>query len=235
MKTLRDKVIIITGAGGTIAGAVQEALVRAGARPALVDRDPVRIQGRASSFEAPAVASSLDSLAEAGRVVSEIKARTGRIDGLVHLVGDVVPGTLEQADEAAFDRSFDTNVRTLFFAIKAVLPELRARDEAFLGGIAAHEAWGGGAAGGGLFAAAKSAVAALLRSLDRELEDSAISVGIVFPMGTVDTLGNRRRLEDEGTPLIAPATIGEAFVSAALAGDGGRLVELPVYPPRRRG
>ncbi len=234
MKTLHDKVIIITGAGGTIAGAVQEALARAGARPALVDRDVVRIQGRATSYNAAAIESALASPEEAERVVREVKEQTGRIDGLVHLVGDVVPGTLQEADQDAFDRSFDTNVRTLFYAIKAVLPELLARDEGFIGGIAAHEAWGGGAAGGGLFAAAKSAVAAMLRSLDRELEDSAVSVGIVFPMGTVDTISNRRQLQDPGLPMIAPSTIGDAFVSAALAGEGGRLVELPVYPPRRR-
>jgi hypothetical protein len=35
----------------------------------------------------------------------------------------------------------------------------------------------------------------------------------------------------EGT-LIDPRLIGQAFVTAAHWGNGGRLVELPVYPPR---
>ncbi len=233
MKTLRDKIVMVTGAGGTIAGAVQEALVRAGARPALVDRDAVRIRGRAASYNALAVESDLGTVDEARRVVAEITERNGRIDGLVHLVGDVVTGAVEDLDVADYERAFDTNVRTLFTTLQATLPELRRREEAFVGGIAAHEAWGGGAAGSGLFAASKSAVAALLRSLDRELEGSAITVGIVFPMGFVDTVSNRQRL-GATADMVDPRAIASAFVSAAVADDGGRMVELPVYPPRRR-
>lgn len=232
MTSLHDKIIVLTGAGGSIAGAVEEALAGRGARPALVDRDVVRIQGRAASYGVEPIASDLSSLAEARRVVAEVKRRAGRVDGLVHLVGDVVDGPLADLTPEDYDRAFDTNVRTLFHAIKAVLPELRQREEGFIGGIAAHEAWGGGAAGRGLFAASKSAVASLLRSLDRELEGTGISVGIVFPMGPVDTLGNRRR-PAEGGPSIAPAAIAGAFVAAALADGGGRLVEVPVYPPRQ--
>jgi NADP-dependent 3-hydroxy acid dehydrogenase YdfG len=234
VKTLRDKIIIVTGAGGSVAGAVQEALARSGARPALVDRDLIRIQGRAASYNACAVESDLGTLDEACRVVAEVKARSGRVDGLIHLVGEVVTGRVEDLSVEDFQLAFDTNVRTLFTMLKAVLPELHAHDEAFVGGIAAHEAWGGGAAGSGLFAASKSAVAALLRSLDRELEDSGITVGIVFPMGAVDSVTTRRRLSAAGdVPMIHPRAIGNAFVAAALADDGGRMVELPVYPPRR--
>lgn len=232
MRTLADKVVIITGAGGSIAGAVQEAFARAGARPALVDRDLVRIQGRAKSYGVEPIRSDLATLEEAQRMVAEVKRLTGRVDGLVHLVGDVVNGGLAEVTPEDYGRAFDTNVRTLFYAAKAVLPELRQRDESFIGGIAAFEAWGGGAPGAGLFAASKSAVAALLRSLDGELEGTSTSVGIVFPMGVVATASNRPRLQEAGAAGIDPRAIAAAFVTAALADEGGRLVEMPVYPPR---
>lgn len=232
MKTLADKVIIVTGAGGSIAGAVQDAFAKAGARPALVDRELVRIQGRAASYGVDPVQADLATADEAVRMVQEVKRHAGRVDGLVHLVGDVVMGRLTELTPEDFDRAFHTNVRTLFHAVQAVLPELRTREESFIGGIAAFEAWGGGAPGAGLFAASKCAVATLLRSLDHELEGTTTSVGIVFPMGVVDTLGNRRRLGTGGGPRIDTRAIAQAFVTAALANDGGRLVELPVYPPR---
>lgn len=236
MKTLRDKVIVITGAGGAIAGAVAEAFFEAGARLALIDRDEVRIQGRSSSYTSLPVISDLSSVAEAERALGEVQAQLGRVDGLVHLVGDLKAGALSSLSEDDYQKVFDGNVRTLFVATKAALPLLRANEEGFIGGIASREAWEGGSGGApssALFAGAKSAVAAFLRSLDAELHGSGVDVGICFPMGPVDTASNRRALgRRRDAPVIDPAAIGRAFVAAALSGQGGRLLELPVYPPR---
>ncbi|MDA0700673.1 MAG: SDR family NAD(P)-dependent oxidoreductase [bacterium] len=236
MNTLRDKVIVITGAGGSIAGAVAEAFREAGARPALIDRDLVRIQGCAASCGTIAVESDLASTAAVEYAVDAVLERHGHIDGLVHLVGDRVGGPVGAIDEATFDRVFDTNVRTLFLTTKAVLPHLVARGEGFIGGIASKGAWVGGVAGGAdgaaVFAAAKSAAAAYLHALDDELRGTGVHVSICFPMGVVGTEQNRRHLGREAAAaLIEPRVIGQAFVSAALSGSGGRILELPVHPP----
>lgn len=233
MKTLRDKAIIITGAGGAIAGAVEEALMSAGARPILVDRNRIRIQGRASSYDTPFIEADLTRFAEAQAMVERARVEAGPIDGLIHLIGDVVTGRVLDLDPEAYARVFDTNVRTLYHSVKAVLPALLEREEAFLGGIASREGFLGGAAGSSLFAAAKSAVATFLRSLDLELEGSTVGVSIIFPMGPVDTMTNRRPTHADPDTLIDTASLGEAFVIAATAGRGGRLLEIPIYPPRR--
>ena len=234
MKTLRDKAIIITGAGGSIAGAVEDALIDAGARPILVDRDPVRIQGRASTYGTLLIEADLTRPEDAQAMVDKARAEAGRIDGLIHLIGDVIPGPVLDLERGAFERAFDTNVKTLYNAVRAVLPVLLEREEAFLGGIASREGVLGGAAGSSLFAAAKSAVATFLRSLDLELEDTHVGVSVVFPMGPVDTMTNRQNLPDvDPSTLIDPASLGQAFVTAASSGQGGRLFEVPVYPPRR--
>lgn len=234
MDTLQNKIIVVTGAGGTIAGPVEEALMAEGARPILVDRDIVRIESRARSYATQPIESDLMTSAAAEAMVRAAKEQMGRIDGLVHLVGDVVMGDIDMLDTDRYQHAFDTNMKTLFHTVKAVLPELRDRDAAFIGGISSGEAFLGGAPGASLFAASKSAVAAFLRSLDRELAGTRVSIGIVTPMGLVDTMGNRRRHPDidPGT-MIAPSAIGAAFAAAARSGQGGRLVEVSVYPPRR--
>ena len=233
MRTLSGKIIVITGAGGTIAGAVEEAIVAQGARPILVDKDLVRIEGRARSYATQPIEADMMSLADAERMIAEATEQMGRIDGLIHLVGDVVLGDLESCGADAYRRAFDTNVGTLAYALHAALPRLRTVDEAFVGGIASREAFLGGASGCALFAAAKSAVATLLRSVDQEVAGSGIGVGIVTPMGVVDTPSNRRMFADvDPATMIHPAAIGEAFVRAASAGPGGRLLELPIHPPR---
>lgn len=233
MDTLHNKIIVVTGAGGTIAGPVEEALVAQGARPILVDRDIVNIESRARSYSTQPIESDLMSAAAANAMVRAAKEQMGRIDGLIHLVGDVVMGDVDLLDAESYQLAFDTNVKTLFHTVQAVLPELREREVAFLGGISSGEAFLGGAPGASLFAASKSAVATFLRSLDRELAGTHVGVGIVTPMGLVDTLGNRRRHPDvDPAIMIAPSALGAAFVAAARSGRGGRLVELPVYPPR---
>jgi NADP-dependent 3-hydroxy acid dehydrogenase YdfG len=236
MDTLRDKVIVITGAGGSIAGAVADAFREVGARPALIDRDMVRIQGRAASFGTVAVESDLCSGAEVDRALGAVLERHGHVDGLVHLVGDRAGGPVTAIDEPTFDRVFDTNVRTLFLTTRAILPKLIAQGSGFIGGIASKGAWVGGVAGGSdgaaVFAAAKSAAAAYLHALSDELRGTGVHVSICFPMGAVATERNLQALgRDRAAHLIDPRVIGQGFVQAALSGRGGRILEFPVHPP----
>lgn len=236
MKTLANKVIIVTGAGGAIAGSVGSTFRKEGAQLVLVDRDGVRIQGRASGYDTRPIEADFSTLKSAQAVVAQVEAELGRVDGLVHLVGEVVTGSLLEADEADYELAFSSNVKTLFNATKAVLPALLKREEGFIGGIASREAWGGGAAGAGLFAAAKGAVATFLRSLDADLAHTQVGVAIIFPMGPVDTLTNRGRFRRaDSAHLIHPHAIAQAFVAAATSGVGGTLLEIPVYPPRVAG
>jgi NADP-dependent 3-hydroxy acid dehydrogenase YdfG len=235
MQSLRDKVIVIAGAGGSIAGAVAEAFREAGARPALIDRELVRIQGRAAAYKAVAVESELESTAAAEAAVAAVLAYHGHLHGLIHLVGERAGGPVSAIDEATFDTVFQSNVRTLHVMVRAVLPHLLQQRQGFIAGIASKGAWvggmAGGADGGAVFAAAKSAVGAYLHALDDELHGSGVHVSICYPMGVVDTEANRRALgRDHTFGRIAPQAIGRAFVAAAMPGEGGRMLEVPVHP-----
>ncbi|HAR69100.1 MAG TPA: hypothetical protein DCR99_05485, partial [Thermus scotoductus] len=54
---------------------------------------------------------------------------------------------------------------------------------------------------------------------------------LVYPMGTLDTEANRKAMpEADPSRWIAPELIAEAILLAASA-KGGRLLELPIYPP----
>lgn len=233
MKTLKDKAVVITGAGGTIAGAVEEALTEAGARPILVDRDEIRIRARAESYATLAIAEDLLTAESAERAAAAALGRMGRVDGLIHLVGELVPGRLEAVELADYERAFDSNVRTLFHAVRAFLPLLKRRDEAFISALGAQRAFQGVTFGAALFAAAKGAAATLLRSLDAELAGTSVGVSIITPLGPIDTELGRHVLPDYGEGgWIDPRAVAAAFRSAALAGEGGRLLEVPIHPPR---
>ena len=226
MKTLRGKIIVITGAGGRLAGVVEDVFREAGAQLVLVDQEMIRIQGRAASYDAPSIEMDLTTLEGAKGMIAQIKAQTGRIDGLIHLVGELVFGDIASLEEADFNRAFDSNIRTLFNVTKAVLPELLNAHEGFLAALASHDAWQRGGAGTSLFAASKSAVASFMRSLDLELKGNTINVTIIYPLGLIDT-----KLTGE-VGCVAPKAIAQALLHAALADEGGRQLEVLVYPPR---
>jgi NADP-dependent 3-hydroxy acid dehydrogenase YdfG len=77
-------------------------------------------------------------------------------------------------------------------------------------------------------------VGAYLTSLDAELHGTQIDVSIVYPMGPVDTPSNSRLFKGcKPGGFIDPRRIAEAFVWAASGDAGGRLLEIPIYPPRQ--
>jgi NADP-dependent 3-hydroxy acid dehydrogenase YdfG len=233
MRELADQVLIVTGAGGAIAAPIVDALADAGARLALVDTEAARVEERARRVGGLALGADLTTVAGAEGMVREVTAQAGRVDGLVHTVGGFAMGRLAEVDPAVYDRMFDLNVRSLFYAVRSLLPQLLERGSGFICGISSEPGFTGAAPGSALYGAAKSAVATLLRSLDRELAHSAVRVTIVYPMGAVDTPANRREMPDaDPTRWIDPAEIGQAIRFAAGRSPRGRLLELPIYPPR---
>jgi len=229
MDVTTNGVYVITGGGGAIAGAVAEVFAAAGARLALVDVSVDAVRERAASLGALPLAADLRSLAAATAMAASVRARFGRIDGLVHTAGGFAMAAADAGDEALYERLFDVNVRTLFCAVRALLPAMLEEGGGFVAGLSSSAAWEGGAAGMALYAAAKGAVATYLRSLEKELRGRGVRVGIVYPLAPVDTPANRREMpEADPATWVDAAEIGRALLFAATRSPRGRLFELPI-------
>jgi len=234
MQALEGKAYILTGGGGAIAGAIAKSFAKAGAKLALVDaHDSSIIHERAEELGGMAFIANLTHYPDAEALVRQVRAKMGRVDGLIHTVGGFAYAPIKDANPAVYDKMFDLNVRTLFYMTKAILSELLGHRDGFIAGIASMAAWNGAGPGIALYAAAKSAVATYLRSLDGELADTNVRVAIVYPMGTVDTPANRREMPDADPMVwVDPNEIGESLVYAASRSPRGRVLELPIFPPR---
>ncbi|MBF6592920.1 MAG: SDR family oxidoreductase [Thermaceae bacterium] len=233
MSSLHGKVYILTGGAGAIAGAIAKSFTGAGAKLALVDSHAGAADERARELGGMSFIANLTRYPDAEALVRQVKGKMGRLDGLIHTVGGFASSPIKDSDPALYDKMFDLNMRTLFYMTRAVIPELLAQKEGFIAGIAASAAWNGVGAGIALYAAAKAAVATYLRSLDAELKGTEIGVTIVYPMGTVDTPANRKDMPDtDPMTWINPAEIGESLVYAASRSPQGRVLELPIFPPR---
>ncbi len=104
----------------------------------------------------------------------------GAIDVLVNNAGYGLLSTIEEAEEAAVRRQFDTNVFGPAALMRAVLPHMRARRSGFIVNVSST-AGARGFAGSGYYCASKAALEAMTEALAAEAADLGIRAMIVSP------------------------------------------------------
>ncbi|MGX8014239.1 SDR family NAD(P)-dependent oxidoreductase (plasmid) [Mesorhizobium sp. ORM8.1] len=108
----------------------------------------------------------------------------GHIDGLFANAGiyQLAPPLVDQ-DEATWDAHIDTNLKSAFFCLKAVLPTMLDRGSGsivFNGSVLADTAFAGAA----IYCASKGGLAAFARGAAVEFADKGIRVNTINPVTT---------------------------------------------------
>ena len=194
MSQLKDKIIVVTGAGRGLGRAFAEGAAKAGAAAVIV-AELVDEWGRGTAealkkdgHDSMYVALDLGDPASVAAMAEAVGRRYGRIDGLVNN-GAIATGiggkTFEEIDVDYWDKVMRVNVRGTWLAIKACAPWLRKSGKgARIVNIASDTAlWG--APRLLHYVSSKGAVIAMTRSLARELGPDRISVNAVAPGLTV--------------------------------------------------
>ncbi|MDO9459074.1 MAG: SDR family NAD(P)-dependent oxidoreductase [Alphaproteobacteria bacterium] len=134
---------------------------------------------REAGHEVSAATLDITDTAAVRTLISDILAREGRIDVLVNNAAVRPTGTIETASDEEWDIAFDVNVRGMFVAVKAVLPQMLARKQ----GVIVNVASGSGYGRGGLLAygASKGAVFAFTKCLAIDHAAQGIRVNTVVP------------------------------------------------------
>jgi 3(or 17)beta-hydroxysteroid dehydrogenase len=115
MNRLKDKIVLITGAAGSVGKAVAEAVVAEGAHAVTTD-----LSGKGAAY-ALDVTSELDWL----RVIAEIGRIGDRLDGLVNAAGVAELGNIEETDFATWRRIIGVNLDGTFLGCKHGLTLLK--------------------------------------------------------------------------------------------------------------
>src|SRR5687767_5064277 len=113
---LDGKIVLITGATGGLGQAVTPAFSKAGATVAVVGRrvPEERIDGVFT------VAGDVTDEGDVRRAVAEVIGKTGRIDGLVNLVGGFAPGRIMETEPSVWQKMLSLNVTSAFLLSKTV-------------------------------------------------------------------------------------------------------------------
>ena len=123
MVDLSGKIVLVTGAAGTIGSAVVQAIKQASGTAIGSD-----LPGK------PGIDTILDVSLEADwqRTTADIEQKYGRLDGLVNAAGVVAVGSIEMTEFAAWRRVIDVNLDGTFLGCKYAFPLLRKKGGAIV-------------------------------------------------------------------------------------------------------
>ena len=182
---MTDRVCVITGGAGSVGLASARALLDAGARVFLVDRDAAALQRAATALgtDAARIGQAAADVADAAQTrgyLNEAAARWGRgIDFLfcnAGINGAIVP--IPEYPEDVFDAVMAVNVRGSFLALKYGLPLLADGASVLLNAsVVAVTADPGIAA----YATSKHALVGLMRVAAKEAAPRGIRVNVIAP------------------------------------------------------
>ena len=197
---MSGRVVVITGGGGGIGGAMAKEFAAAGDLVVACDISLPRAEAAIHGLpDARSAARRLDvgDERDVASVLDQIVADYGAIDVLCNNAGVGCWTNLEDTSVQAWDRTMSINIRGMFLCSRKVVPGMRARRRGWIintASVHSFQSWAGCAT----YAASKGAVLAFTRSIAMELIGDGIRVNAIAP-GTTDT--DMVRLDDEGATL----------------------------------
>jgi len=190
---IKNKVILVTGAGSGIGKELVLALLEKGAKVAAVDIHEGTLKELKDSLGDKAKQLSIhvadiSDKAAVEKLPKEVIAQQGNIDGIVNDAGIIQPFVrVNDLDYDAIDRVMNVNFFGTLYMVKAFLPYLLKRPEAHIINVSSM----GGflpVPGQSVYGASKAAVKLLTEGLYAELKDTNVRVSVVFPGATATNI-----------------------------------------------
>jgi len=186
MVDLRDKAVLVTGAGRGIGAAAARVLAQAGATVGLMARTAESVSDLAAEIGGVVLVGDVARAADMERAVASFRDRTGRLDVLINNAGVIGPiAGIADADADAWGQAIDVNLKGVFHGIRAALPVMRAAGGGTIltvGSGAAHAPQEGWSA----YCASKAGALMMTRAVDLEARADGIRAISLSP-GTVAT------------------------------------------------
>lgn len=106
--SIKDKVAVITGAGGVLGGSIAKSFIQAGAKVVAIDIRQEQLDVRIKELtdlggEAIGIIGNVLDIESLENVAKEIVDKWGRIDILLNIAGGNMPGATLNPDQAFFD------------------------------------------------------------------------------------------------------------------------------------
>jgi 3-oxoacyl-[acyl-carrier protein] reductase len=200
MGALNGRVAWITGSSRGIGAAIARRFAREGARVAVHGRDEAALAGvlaevKAHGEAAIATAGDVTRFAEVERMRGEVEERLGPIDVLVLNAGGSLepPKAVEETSEEVWSGTLALNLTSAFFALKSVLPGMKARRSGTIITISSAAARRPSAHSPIAYAAAKAGLQLLTQDVAAQVGPHGIRASCIAPE-TILTERNEQRI-----------------------------------------
>ena len=184
--SLKDKVALITGASRGIGEAIALTLAEYGAHCILASRKidalkDVEEKIKAAGGKADSIACNMGNIEQIEAMMAEIGKRYGKLNILVsNAATNPYFGSLVNADEKAWDKTFEVNLKGPFFLIQKAVPLMEASG----GGSIVNTASINGVSPGsnqGIYSITKAGLILLTKAYAKELAPKKIRVNALLP------------------------------------------------------
>ena len=187
---LAGKVALVTAAAQGIGRATAERFAEAGAQVVATDINADLLDGLQGCETR--LLDVTDSAA-----VAALAADLGAVDVLFNCAGYVHHGSILDCDEAAWDFSFNLNVKSMYRTIRAFLPAMLAAGGASIINMSSVASSLKGVPNRFVYSASKAAVVGLTKAVAADFVTQGIRCNAICP-GTVDTPSLQERLRATG-------------------------------------
>jgi len=179
---LKDKVVLITGAGAGIGEATARLFAENGAQVVIADRyiEQARVVADSIGAQAFAVQADVAVASQVQSMVEQVVEHFGGIDILFNNAGFGTLGTVVTLEEETWDQVIDANLKGVFLCSKYVVPQIVKRG----GGVIINMASTISVVGikdRAAYVAAKGGVAALTRAMALDHAAEGIRVNSIAP------------------------------------------------------
>jgi len=198
----KDKVVIVTGSGSGIGRTAVQQLIREGAKVVVNGRDAKKlndvVQGLPPGSQALALAADVSDATQAKDLIEKTIAHFGRLDALINNAGVASNANLADTTPEIFKKVIDINILGCVFPTMHAIPHL----EKTKGSIVMVSSIAGfyGLPRSASYSASKMALTALGQSLNFELEEKGIHVGVVY-VGFTENDPDKKVMDSNGKPM----------------------------------